>query len=65
MKLQNVKPKKQRQTKELKSQNCLYRKVGGSIFLCQHNHRIIAMNDEREQVIIRALIERGMYENEN
>jgi hypothetical protein len=65
MKLTNAGPKKQRQTKALKSQNCLYRQAGfgGYIFLCQHHHRIIAMNDERKEVIIKALTERGMYEN--
>jgi hypothetical protein len=58
-------PKKPRQTKEIKSQNCLYKRIGGGRFLCQHAHRIIAMNNERETVIINALKERGMYEDEN
>jgi hypothetical protein len=67
MNLRTAKPKKARQTKALKSQNCLYKQsgFGGYVFLCQHHHRIIAMNDERKEVIIKALIEREMYENEN
>jgi hypothetical protein len=65
MNLQRDKIKKARQTKALKSQNCLYSLFPGGIFLCQHHHRIIAMNDERRDIIIKALLERGMYENEN
>jgi hypothetical protein len=57
-------PKKQRQTKALRSENCLYKSFGGSVFLCQHNHRIIAMNDERRRIIIEALTKEGMYHNE-
>lgn len=46
--------------KDLASENCHYRKVGRT-FVCQHPHRIIIYNEEREREIVKSLTERGMY----
>jgi hypothetical protein len=65
MKSPKDKIKKARQTKATRSENCRYSPFVGSITTCQHNHRLIAMNDERKRIIIDELTKRGMYENKN
>jgi hypothetical protein len=64
MKLRTAKPKKARQTKAIRSENCRYSPFVGSITTCQHNHRVIAMNEDRKRIIIEALTKEGMYHNE-